>query len=97
MLHSKVLPSGIGHTTRCFVQVEGSPTGDKYILTEGSEEQKSLQVERFFVRFENLHRFGLKRFSVDRQSFQCALQQRNGRRRVGSSYVAEIRLEIIKK
>lgn len=45
MLHAKVLPAGMGHTTRCFLQVEGSPTGEKYILTEGSEEQKSLQVQ----------------------------------------------------
>uniref|UniRef100_A0A915L1S2 Dynamin-type G domain-containing protein n=1 Tax=Romanomermis culicivorax TaxID=13658 RepID=A0A915L1S2_ROMCU len=43
MLHAKVLSSGLGHTTRCFLQVEGSPTGEKYILTENSDEQKSLE------------------------------------------------------
>ncbi|VDP06795.1 unnamed protein product [Soboliphyme baturini] len=42
MLHAKVLPSGIGHTTRCFLQVEGSTDDERYMLTEGSNEPKNL-------------------------------------------------------
>ncbi|XP_044755838.1 transmembrane GTPase Marf [Coccinella septempunctata] len=38
MLRDKVLPSGIGHTTNCFLQVEGSPTDEPYLILEGSEE-----------------------------------------------------------
>lgn len=38
MLHSRVLPQGIGHTTKCFIQVEGSKTGEKYITTEDQPE-----------------------------------------------------------
>lgn len=35
MLGENVLPSGIGHTTNGFLQVEGSPTGNAYLSTEG--------------------------------------------------------------
>lgn len=45
MLHAKVLPSGIGHTTRCFVQVEGTEGSDKYVLTE-DDQSKSVEVIR---------------------------------------------------
>lgn len=34
MLHSKVLPQGMGHTTCCFLQVEGSADDEKYVMTE---------------------------------------------------------------
>ncbi|OQR66741.1 transmembrane GTPase Marf-like [Tropilaelaps mercedesae] len=36
MLQEKILPSGLGHTTNCFLQVEGSKSGDSYLTTEGS-------------------------------------------------------------
>ncbi|VDN59456.1 unnamed protein product [Dracunculus medinensis] len=36
MLHSKILPQGMGHTTCCFIQVEGSPDNEKYIISENS-------------------------------------------------------------
>ncbi|VVC96648.1 unnamed protein product [Leptidea sinapis] len=43
MLHDKILPSGIGHTTNCFLQVEGSDTNESFMRTEGSEEKLSVQ------------------------------------------------------
>lgn len=43
MLGEKVLPSGIGHTTNCFLQVEGSQTGDAYLVTEGSNEKQNVE------------------------------------------------------
>ncbi|XP_013414801.1 mitofusin-2 [Lingula anatina] len=46
MLKTKLLPSGIGHTTNCFVQVEGSDTHEGYLLTEDSDEQKSIHSVR---------------------------------------------------
>ncbi|XP_030078142.1 mitofusin-2 isoform X1 [Microcaecilia unicolor] len=42
MLWDKVLPSGIGHTTNCFLRVEGTEGNEAYLLTEGSEERKSV-------------------------------------------------------
>lgn len=39
MLRDKILPSGIGHTTNCFLQVEGSDTHEAYLITEGSEQK----------------------------------------------------------
>ncbi|XP_046867602.1 transmembrane GTPase Marf isoform X2 [Drosophila willistoni] len=39
MLREKILPSGIGHTTNCFCQVEGSDGGEAYLIKEGSDEK----------------------------------------------------------
>uniref|UniRef100_F1KVN3 Transmembrane GTPase fzo-1 n=1 Tax=Ascaris suum TaxID=6253 RepID=F1KVN3_ASCSU len=36
MLHSKVLPQGMGHTTCCFLQVEGGSENEKYLVCEDS-------------------------------------------------------------
>nr|XP_003230434.2 PREDICTED: mitofusin-2 [Anolis carolinensis] len=44
MLWDKVLPSGIGHTTNCFLRVEGTDGHDAFLLTEGSEERKSVKT-----------------------------------------------------
>lgn len=49
MLGEKVLPSGIGHTTNCFLQVEGSQTGDAYLVTEGSNEKQNVEVRSGFL------------------------------------------------
>lgn len=46
MLCDKVLPSGIGHTTNCFLRVEGTDGHEAFLLTEGSEERKSIKVSR---------------------------------------------------
>ncbi|KAI5712644.1 hypothetical protein M8J76_001169 [Diaphorina citri] len=43
MLRDKILPSGIGHTTNCFLQVEGSDTGKSYLVTEDSEEKRDVK------------------------------------------------------
>ncbi|XP_055546800.1 transmembrane GTPase Marf isoform X2 [Wyeomyia smithii] len=39
MLKDKILPSGIGHTTNCFCQVEGVDGDDAYLVKEGSDEK----------------------------------------------------------
>ncbi|KAF3859855.1 hypothetical protein F7725_000110 [Dissostichus mawsoni] len=44
MLCDKVLPSGIGHTTNCFLRVEGTDGNEAFLLTEGSEDRKSIKV-----------------------------------------------------
>ncbi|XP_023231334.1 mitofusin-2-like [Centruroides sculpturatus] len=43
MLQDKILPSGLGHTTNCFLQVEGSDTSEAYLMTEDSVEKKNVQ------------------------------------------------------
>jgi len=40
MLKGKFLPSGIGHTTNCFVQVEGTDQSEAYIITEDKPDVK---------------------------------------------------------
>ncbi|KAK5923063.1 hypothetical protein CgunFtcFv8_000068 [Champsocephalus gunnari] len=44
MLCDKVLPSGIGHTTNCFLRVEGTDGNEAFLLTEGSEDRKSIKT-----------------------------------------------------
>lgn len=44
MLRDKILPSGIGHTTNCFCQVEGVDGHDGYLVKEGSEEKFNVTV-----------------------------------------------------
>lgn len=43
MLKDKILPSGIGHTTNCFLQVEGSDNGEAYLITEDSSEKQNVK------------------------------------------------------
>lgn len=43
MLRSKILPTGIGHTTNCFLQVEGTDSEEAYILTEDQPQPLSVQ------------------------------------------------------
>ncbi|XP_059485368.1 transmembrane GTPase Marf [Neocloeon triangulifer] len=43
MLKDKILPSGIGHTTNCFLQVEGSESGEAYLVTEDSSEKQNVK------------------------------------------------------
>eukprot|EP00794_Sanderia_malayensis_P015023 gene15023-16573_t len=42
MLNDKILPSGIGHTTNCFVSVIGCSGCDAYMHTPDSKERKSV-------------------------------------------------------
>merc|ERR1712142_685864 len=46
MLWDKVLPSGIGHTTSCFLSVEGSTKPTPYILTEDDKELEVAKVQK---------------------------------------------------
>lgn len=43
MLQERILPSGLGHTTNCFLQVEGSNNSEAYLLTEDSNEPKNVE------------------------------------------------------
>ncbi|VDK78247.1 unnamed protein product [Onchocerca ochengi] len=43
MLHAKVLPQGMGHTTCCFLQVVGSPDDQKFVLNEDSSERMDIE------------------------------------------------------
>ena len=44
MLRDKILPSGIGHTTNCFCQVEGIDGHEAYLVKEGSDEKLNVTV-----------------------------------------------------
>ncbi|XP_050926179.1 mitofusin-1 [Lates calcarifer] len=44
MLRDRVLPSGIGHTTNCFLRVEGTDRDEAYLTTEASNERRSVST-----------------------------------------------------
>ncbi|RXN23342.1 mitofusin-1 isoform X1 [Labeo rohita] len=44
MLRERVLPSGIGHTTNCFLSVEGTDGEHAYLTTDDSEERKNIET-----------------------------------------------------
>ncbi|XP_003742155.1 transmembrane GTPase Marf [Galendromus occidentalis] len=43
MLQDKILPSGLGHTTNCFLQVEGSKNNEAYLMLENTSEKRSVE------------------------------------------------------
>jgi mitofusin len=53
MLREKILPTGIGHTTNCFLQVEGSDSHEGYLLTE-EEPDKPKSVQVCLILFKSL-------------------------------------------
>lgn len=44
LLHGRVLPVGIGHTTNCFCSVVGVEGSEGYLLTGDSQERRSIKV-----------------------------------------------------
>ena len=52
LLGERILPTGIGHTTSCFLQVEGTSETEAYLLTEESQERKSVQSIGEFLKSE---------------------------------------------
>ena len=59
MLREKILPSGIGHTTNCFCQVEGIDGNEAYLVKEGSDERLNVTVSTCFfnqmIHFRTTH------------------------------------------
>lgn len=43
LLHDKVLPTGIGHTTNCFCSVAGTDAKEGYLMLSDSEEKQSVE------------------------------------------------------
>jgi len=42
MLRERILPTGMGHTTNCFLQIEGTDQQEAHVLIPGSDEPKSV-------------------------------------------------------
>jgi mitofusin len=52
MLRDKILPTGIGHTTNCFLQVEGSDSNeDRCIYTPNNDSPQNIQVNSLVLYF----------------------------------------------
>ncbi len=54
MLKDKILPSGIGHTTHCFVQVEGIDEPEPLLLVENDPTPHSIHVGFLLIIFVNI-------------------------------------------
>lgn len=63
MLREKILPSGIGHTTNCFCQVEGIDGTEAYLVKEGSDERLNVTVSTCF-HIQSIVRTSLFRYTV---------------------------------
>ena len=49
MLREKILPTGIGHTTNCFLQVEGADSNEEScIYTPDNDKPQNIKVIFFF-------------------------------------------------
>lgn len=46
MLRERILPTGMGHTTNCFLQIEGTDKAEPYVLTPESDMPKSVSVSK---------------------------------------------------
>jgi len=44
MLREKILPTDCGHTTSCFLQVEGTDRVEPYLVVHGSTEEQKVEV-----------------------------------------------------
>lgn len=59
MLREKILPSGIGHTTNCFCQVEGVDGKEAYLVKEDSDDKINVNVSENvrgkLMRTDNKH------------------------------------------
>lgn len=49
MLRERILPSGIGHTTNCFIQVGGSENGESYLISEDSTDKKNVNSGEYLT------------------------------------------------
>nr|XP_021322383.1 mitofusin-1-like isoform X2 [Danio rerio] len=56
MLRERVLPSGIGHTTNCFLSVEGTDGEQAYLTTEDSEERKGIETVNHLAHALHMNR-----------------------------------------
>ena len=50
MLRDKVLPSGMGHTTHCFLQVEGVDGDEAFLTVGGDGQRRSVEVRDWLGR-----------------------------------------------
>lgn len=74
MLRERILPSGIGHTTNCFCQVEGINGTEAYLVKEDSDEKLNVTVS---IKTSN-HSFKIHACSslVEHQTTgQCTVQR----------------------
>ena len=58
ILQNKILPSGIGHTTNCFLQVEGTDELEPYIVIEESNQRLDIESVKQLANALNTESLG---------------------------------------
>ena len=67
MLQDKILPTGLGHTTNCFLSVHGSDLPDPYILVPGSDDKRNVKVcpPKKYCKFLLCYNYKYHIFSIE--------------------------------
>lgn len=58
ILQNKILPAGIGHTTNCFLQVEGTDESDPFILLPESNQRQNIDSVKHLANALNTECMG---------------------------------------
>lgn len=58
ILQNKILPAGIGHTTNCFLQVEGTDESEPYIILEESNQRHNIESVKHLANALNTESLG---------------------------------------
>lgn len=58
ILQNKILPAGIGHTTNCFLQVEGTDEDEPYIILEESNQRHNIESVKHLANALNTESLG---------------------------------------
>ena len=85
MLGEKILPTGIGHTTNCFLQVEGGDMSqeDACIYTPGSDTPQNVKVR---LKFQNIILININNRGILLILESCSIRQCSFRRTVGFEF-----------
>lgn len=73
MLRERILPVGMGHTTNCFLQIEGTDKAEPYVLIPGSDEPKSIGVCKMNFLKHRIYYFNIE-FG---KYWQCSFKRKN--------------------
>lgn len=71
MLREKILPSGIGHTTNCFCQVEGIDGNEAYLVKEGSDERLNVTVS--ILRCDTFHTASIHTHDISKNEISITI------------------------
>lgn len=88
MLREKILPSGIGHTTNCFCQVEGIDGKEAYLVKEDSDEKLNVVVSVSVIIVFQFSMFDFHLKIEHKTIGECIVSREIKRKFVGANILA---------